>query len=229
MKKTVLLTALCALLLGACRSLHVSDFHTTQAIPQRLPALGLLVHERSFADAFYAALDRDVFFEYPYIPAPWEVYGKTDQSMNDVFHALDNELFDHVNVSEKDRYGNARFKLLYYQRRNSGWGWIIPSIATFWTANLLGMPCSVHRVDLELQMEITDANGKVLGRYKAPGTGKGKIAAYHGYDGITAIRKANLVAIQEAFSKIKINLAGDIPAITEQLKAAGTVQPLDRK
>ncbi|HOY07386.1 MAG TPA: hypothetical protein PLO67_18385 [Saprospiraceae bacterium] len=229
MKKTVLLSALFALLLGACRSLHVSDFHTTQAIPQRLPSLGLLVHERSFADAFYAALDHDMQFRYTYIPDPWEVYGKTDQSMNDVFHALDNELFDNVNVSDKERYGHARFKLLYYQRRNSGWGWIIPSVATFWTANLLGMPCSVIRIDLELQMEITDAHGKVLGQYKAPGMGKGKIAAYHGYDGLTAVRKANLVAIQNAFSTIKTNLATDIPTLSEQLKAAGTVHPLDRK
>jgi hypothetical protein len=220
-------------MLGACRSLHVSDFHTQQAIPQRLPSLGLLVHERSFADAFFAALTRDVVLTSgvngPYFPAPWEVYGKTDQSMKDVFHALDNELSDNINTHEKERFGHARFKLLYYQRRNSGWGWIIPSVATFWTANLLGMPCSVHRIDLDLQMEITDANGKILAQYKASGTGKGKVAAYHGYDGITAIRKANLVAIQDAMSKIKTNLAADIPALTEQLNAAGTVHPLDRK
>ncbi len=229
MKQFLLFTALAALTLGACRSLRVRDFHTDQAIPVRLPQLGLLVHERSFAEAFYRALDREVFLQYTYAPDPWEAYSKTDGAMSDMFQALDNELFDNINQSEGDRYGHARIKLLFYQRRNSGWGWLIPSIGTLWTANLLGMPCSVYRIDLELQMEITDANGKILGYYKAPGSGKAQIAMYHGYDGLTAVRKANLVAMQEAFSKIKTNMAADLSAISAHLKAAGTIHPLDHK
>lgn len=233
MKKSIILFALFALALGACRSLRVRDFHTDAAIPQRLPPLGLLVHERSFKEGFFAALDRDVLYTSmavgPYIPDPWMVYERTEHSLSDVFQVLDNELKDNINQQAGERYGNARFKLLYYERRNSGWGWLIPSIATFWTANLLGMPCNVHRIDLELQMEITDANGKVLCHYTATGTGKGKVAAYHGYDGITAIRKANLVAVQDAVSKLKTSMTPDIPALTEQLKEAGIVHPLDRK
>ncbi len=233
MKKSILFLSMCALLLGACRSLRVGDFHTQEAIPQRLPRLGLLVHERSFEEAFYAALDREVLLTNiaagPYIPAPWVVHQKTDQAMNDVFQVLDNELFDNINQEGGERYGHARFKLLYYQRRNAGWGWIIPSVATLWTANLLGMPCKVYKIDVEVQMEITDANGKILSHYNATGTGKGKVAAYHGYDALTAIRKANLVAIQDAISKMKTRLAADAPSLAEQLKAAGVAHPLDIK
>lgn len=229
MKKFLLFLALAALSLGACRSLHVRDFHTSQAIPVRLPQLGLLVHERSFAEAFYKAFGREVLVNYTYPPNPWDAYSKTEGAMSDMFHALDNELFDNINQTDGDRYGHARFKLLYYQRRNSGWGWIVPSVATLWTANLLGMPCSVYRIDLELQMEIVDANGKILGQYKAPGTGKAKIALYHGYEAVTASRKGNLVAMQDAFSKIKTAMEADVPALSEQLKAAGAISPIEQK
>lgn len=228
MKQFLLISALAALALGACRSLRNSDFHTNQALPAKLPKLGLLVHGRSFSEAMYGALDRETYM-YTCPPDPIEVYGKTDQTMSDIFHALDNELFDNVNQAEGARYGHARFKLLYYQRRNSGWGWIIPSVATLWTANLLGMPCSVYRIDLDLQMEITDANGKILSQYKASGSSKAQIALYHGYDPITGVRKGNLAAMQDAFSKIKTNMAADLPAISDQLIAAGTVRPLDHK
>ncbi|MCA0235945.1 MAG: hypothetical protein LCH81_06150 [Bacteroidetes bacterium] len=233
MKRIILFSALLALLTGACRLLHVSDYHTTQGIPERLPNLGLLVHERSFMDAFYASLDRDVMllsqpFD-PYFPSPWEVYGTTDGALRDVFHVLDNELADNINVKDEYRYGHARFKLLYYQRRNAGWGWLIPMALTAGVVNLFGVPCSVHRIDLELQMEITDAHGAVLGRYVAQGTGKAQIALYHGYDSITAIRKANLLAVQNALSKIKTSLGTEAPSLTQQLKAAGTIHPLDHK
>lgn len=233
MKKSILLFAISVLALGACRSLRISDFHTSETIPQRLPRLGLLVHERSFADAFYAALNREVILTNitagPYIPAPWEVHQKTDQAMSDVFQVLDNELFDHINRQGGERYGHARFKLRTYQRRNAGWGWMIPSIFTLGTANLLGMPYKVYRIDLELQLEIVDANGKILQRYDAPGTGKAKVAAYHGYDALTAIRKANLVAIQDGLSKIKTRMAGDVATLSEQLQTAGVAHPLDIK
>lgn len=233
MRRIILFSALLALFAGACRSLHVSDYHTAQPIPERLPNLELLVHERSFEDAFYAALDRDVMLlsmPYdPYFPSPWEVYGTTDGALRDVFHVLDNELADNINARDNLRYGHARFKLLSYQRRNSGWGWLIPMALTAGVVNLFGVPCSVHRIDLELQMEITDANGAVIGRYVAPGAGKAQIALYHGYDSITAIRKANLLAVQNALSKIKTSLGPDVASLTEQLRAAGTIRPLDHK
>ena len=221
MKKSILLLAICALALGACRSLRIRDFHTNEAIPQRLPRLGLLVHERSFLDAFFADIDRDVLLlsngDGPYIPSPWEVYQRTDLTLSDVFQVLENDFQDNINLSGGEKHGNARFKLLYYEQRNAGWGLLFPSIATFGVANLLGMPCIIYRVDVELQMEITDVHGTVLNRYSAPGSGKGKVAAYHGYGVYPALRKANLVAVQDALSSIKTKMTADIPALTEQL------------
>lgn len=229
MKNTLFLFLLSVLSLGACRMLRNSDFHAAPPLPQRLPNLGLLVHERSFLEAFDMELQREwVVSPGPYGPDPWYEYETTDQALEDVFHLMQNELADNLNQGDGAKYGHARFKLLQYDRRNPGWGWIIPSIGTLWTANLLGMPYSNLRSDLELQMEITDATGKVLLRYVAPGTGKAKIALYYGYPQSQAIRKANLLALKDAMAHIREKMAADVPMLTESLLAAGTVKKLNK-
>ena len=233
MKQYLFSFLLLALSLGACRSLHVRDFHTQKALPTRLPSLGLLVHERSFLQAFDVAFDREVMIANvvggPYQPAPWVAYSVTDRALEDAFQVLGNELDDNLNQTIQPKYGHARFKLMDYQRRNSGWGWSIASAGTLFIPNLFGMPVKTYRANLELQMEIMDANGKMLVRYIAPGTGKAQVAAYHGYDGATATRKANLLALQNAMSKIKAKMEADVPNLASQLEAAGTLPQTNGK
>ncbi len=233
MKKHILLFLLLALSLGACRSLRVRDFHTNQNLPTRLPGLGLLVHERSFLEAFDCALDREVIITNvvsgPYAPAPWVAYDVTDRALEDAFQVLGNELEDNLNQGTSSKFGHARFKLLSYKRRNSGWGWTVASVSTLFLPNLIGMPVRTQRAELELQMEILDAEGKMLVRYIAPGSGKAPVAAYHGYDNSTATRKANLLALQNAMSKIKKKLEADVPSLASQLETAGTLHKQDGK
>ena len=233
MKKYTFPFLLVALSLGACQSLRVRDFHSNQSLPTRLPNLGLLVHERSFLEAFDYALIREVVrtnaVSGPYAPAPWVAYDVTDQALQDAFHVLGNELKDNLSQASDPKFGHARFKLLYYRRQNSGWGWTVASVSTLFVPNLFGMPVRTHRAELELQMEIVDANGKMLVQYSAPGVGKAMVAAYHGYDSSTATRKANLLALQSAMSKIKKKLESDVPALTSQLEVAGTLRKLDGK
>ncbi len=82
---------------------------------------------------------------------------------------------------------------------------------------MLALPAGVTRSDVELQMEITDNNGKVLSRYRAPGSGKAKVAMYHGYSSFSALRKANLLALQNAMQSIQLQLAADLPELRAQL------------
>lgn len=233
MKKYTLPFLLAALSFGACRSLRMRDFHTNQNLPARLPPLALLIHERSFLDAFDCALGREIViantFGGPYAPAPWVTYEVTDQALEDAFHVLDNELVDNLNQASKPRYGHARFKLLFYKRRNSGWGWTVASVGTLFVPNLFGMPVRTHRAEMDLQMEIVDAEGKILARYIAPGVGKAQVATYHGYDSSTATRKANLLALQSAMANIKKKLEAEAPNIANQLEAAGTLRKVDGK
>jgi hypothetical protein len=233
MKKSFLLLLLAGLSLNACRTLRVRDFRTDQSLSTRLPRLGLLVHERSFLAAFDGALDREIIIANaiggPYQPNPWAAYAVTDQALEDVFRLLNNELDENLNQATGPEHGHARFKLLFYKRRNSGWGWSVLSGGTLFIPNLFGMPVRTYRSEMELQMEITDANGKVLVSYAAPGVGKAQVAAYHGYDGPTATRKANLLALQDAVSKIKLKMEADAPSLIEELTAAGALRQPEGK
>lgn len=233
MKKHILLLLVIAGSLGACKTIQVRDFHTTQILPSRLPQLGLLVHERSFLEAFDCAFTREVVIANalggPYQPAPWVAYDFTDRALEDAFQVLGNELDENMSQDSDLKYGQARFKMLYYKRRNAGWGWSLASAGTLFIPNLFGMPVKTYRSQLELQMEIVDANGKVLRRYVAPGAGRAQVAAYHGYDGTTAMRKANLLALQNALAEIKKKMEPDVPGLTAQLESAGTLKKQDGK
>lgn len=210
---------------SACRSLKVRDFHSKQGLSNRLPALELRVHEVSFLAAFDGALTRDMMLgNFPVTPMdgnPWSAYAVTDLALQDVFQVFDNELRDHINQQSGAGYGQARFKLRFYQRRNTGWGWTVASFATGFIPNMLGMPVRTQRVILELQMEVVDANGNLLQQYVASGQGKAQVAAYHGYSVTTATRKANLLALKRAMSKIKTALDQDVPALSTQLEKTG--------
>ncbi len=234
MKRFFFPVVLLTLILGSCRTLQVRDFHTRETMPERLPKLELLVHERSFLEAFDVAFTREVVINNmvggPYIPAPWVAYSMTDQALQDVFSVLGNELEENMNQQMAGlAYGHAKFKLLHYQRRNSGWGWTIASAGTLMIPNLFGMPLRTNRVELELQLDIENAQGQTIARYSAPGVGKAPVAAYHGYDNTSATRKANLLALQDAMSVIKQKLTPNVPTLISQLEASGQLERPDGK
>jgi hypothetical protein len=220
--KHVLSIAVCMLLLGACRSLKISDFHQNAPTAEPLPRLKLEVHTESFALLFGKELVERMLVQGalgpgPYLPNPIGVITQVGQPIHDVFVVLGNELNDNLVQNSGEESGKARFKLIYYNRGNSGWGYTIPSILTLGAVNVLALPAGVTRSEVELQMEITDNSGKVLSRYRAPGIGKAKVAMYHGYSGFGAMRKANLLALQDAMQGIKQQLAADLPNLQTQL------------
>ncbi len=212
MNKALFLFACCTLLFCQCRSLRPADFRTTPPLPERLPPLRLLIHQASFGQAFDAAL----FREGPG-PNPWTDYEVTGGAMMDVTNLFQRELADNVMLSSGPQAGQARFKLLFYNRRNSGWGYTIPSIMTLWTVNILGMPVGTMRCDVSLQLEIADTHGKPIVTYTAPGSGKATVAMYYGYNNSDAIRKANLEALKSALKAIETKLQEDVPTLTAQM------------
>ncbi len=217
MKNTVFLFLLLLCIVTSCRTIRPTDFHTHQRIAEPLPRLKTLIHARSFAQAFDYALDRD----YAYAvegPNPWLAVGVTNQAMSDVSRLLQNELEENINANGSMVAGNARFKLVSYERRHPGWGFVFPTIATMGTANLLGMPFNVTRVELELQMEITDAAGNSIVTYTAPGRAKTSVAMYYGYNYVDATRKANLVALKRAMSAMKQAMGKDTDRTTARLQ-----------
>lgn len=227
--KHFLFIAVGMFLFGACRSLKISDFHQNAPTTEPLPRLKLEVHTESFILLFGKELAERILLQGavgagPYFPSPIGVITQVGQPIHDVFVLLGNELNDNLVQNSGDERGKARFKLIYYNRSNSGWGYTIPSILTLGAVNVLALPAGVTCSEVELQMEITDNSGKVLSRYRAPGTGKAKVAMYYGYNGISALRKANLVALQDAMQGIKSQLAADLPNLQTQLASTAPTE-----
>lgn len=229
MLKPNFLIVLCALSLGACRTLQMSDFHQKDQLAEPLPPLTLQVHAESFAGHFAAEMLRDgmtygAASGNVWIPSPFAVYTQIGEPMRDVFTVLGNELNDNTTQRAGEKYGLARFKLVHYERREPGWGWLVPSVFTLGVANLAGMPANKIQSNLELQMEILDANQNVVAQYRAPGSGKATVKMYSGYSGFGAKRKANLLALQEAMRHIRKQMEADLPKINAALQSAGTVK-----
>lgn len=209
-----------------CRTLTVGDFHQKTPVTKPVPPLTLKVHTESFFAQFAGEMLEDMMTEAAFsggawMPSPYEAYFQIGGPMRDVFTLLNNELTDNIMESGGNRYGQVRFKLMYYNKTMPGWGWILPSLFTLDIANLMGMPFTKYRTDLELQMEILDARQQVIARYQAPGAGKATVAMYYGYSGQEAYRKANLLALQEAMRGIRQKMEPDLAALRDKLLAAG--------
>src|SRR5262245_39211416 len=119
MLKPNFLIVLCALSLGACRTLKMSDFHQQNQIKEPLPPLTLQVHAESFVGHFAAEMFEDgvtgsAAFGTPWIPSPFEIYTGLGEPMRDVFTVLGNELNDNLTQRAGEKSGVARFKLVYY-------------------------------------------------------------------------------------------------------------------
>lgn len=228
MNRSLLLLALLATSFWQCKTLHVSDFHAQNArVAEPLPRMGLLVHQESFATAF----DRETFDKgwngnvaAPRPTSNADLYVLSDLPLEDVFALLGNEIADNLAEQKGQRFGHVRFRLVNYDRRTPGWGWNIPSALSLGTLNVLGMPRTRVSAELELQVEVADANKKVLARYRAPGTGNAYVALYYGYRHGDAWRKANLLALKDAMGKIRTQMAKDLPDLRAQLLAAGPLK-----
>lgn len=234
MKKDNFFLILCALSLGACRTLQMSDFRQQDKLKEPLPPLTLEVHAESFAGHFAAEMFEEGMTNSgisgePWIPNPFAIYTQVGEPMRDVFTVLGNELNDNTTQRAGNKQGLARFKLVYYDRREPGWGWLVPSVLTLGTANLFGMPANRIEANVELQMEILDLNKNVVAQYRAPGSGKATVAMYHGYAGFDAKRKANLLALQQAMRGIRQKMEADLPKINAALqKNHPSKEPLNK-
>jgi hypothetical protein len=122
-------------------------------------------------------------------------------------------------------HGYARYKLMYYEVRQPGFGWEILSSLTCFVPNFFGMPFNRLRTDLELQLEIVDAQGNILSTYRSAQSALVWSAPYWGYWWPDAVRKACISALQLAMTDIKGQIALDRNTLETQLLAGGQLPP----
>lgn len=118
-----------------------------------------------------------------------------------------------------EKYGHIIMKqsIIKY---NSGTGWFIPNAFTLFLPALLGFPVSHDRYILEVELRITDAKNKLIGKYSAIGTGSAWAALYYGYTIENARKKSYVDAVNQAFDQIRLHIQKDAASLNEKLKTA---------
>ncbi|GJM22485.1 MAG: hypothetical protein DHS20C15_24000 [Planctomycetota bacterium] len=123
--------------------------------------------------------------------------------------------------------GTLRVRLVRRKDHEAERAWLIPSVLTLGVINLFGAPLGSQHCELELSLEVLDAQGEVLESYSARGQGSAHAAAYWGYDtslpgtagssddlSRAAIARATVDALEHAL----VELRQDIPGLRDALQ-----------
>jgi len=226
MKQSITLGILSLVLLSSCHTLKVSDFPQGTAIASPLPALEPIFDYHSFQTAYpdyyesnsgSAIRITDDFSIFNGVTRGRSTSNET--KAYDAVHLFEKEVRDNISQSTGKIYGSAVCKVGF---GNSSGSWINAAVSTasLGIANLFGYPFNILTDELEVILEIRDAENFIIGRYSAIGEGKAKITLYK-FDG--AARLAHARAFVNAMEQIKDKLSIDQAELSALLRGTGPV------
>ncbi len=226
MKQTITLGFLSLLFMSSCQTLKISDFPQGTAIESRLPALEPIFDYHSFQAAYpdyYESnsgtairLDDNISI---FSGATRGRSVSNETKAYDAVHLFEKEIRDNISKSTGKIYGSAVCKV-GFGNSSSNWANPIISYATLGIANLFGFPFTIITDELEVIVEIRDADNFIIGRYSAIGEGKVDVTIYKS-DG--AERLAHARAFVNAMEQIKDKLVYDEPELNSLLVKNGPV------
>lgn len=227
MKRTITLGVLSLLLMTSCHTLKISDFPQGTAIASPLPALEPIFDYHSFQAAYpeYYQTNNGIGIRLD-DNGPFIFSGNSrsrpvsnETKAFDAVHLFEKEIRDNISQSTGKIYGSAVCKVGF---GNSNGNWVNPvvSAVTLGIANLFGYPFDTINDELEVILEIRDADNYIVGRYSAIGEGESKVTIYK-YDG--ADRIAHARAFIDAMEKIKNKLEYDQEELASLLTNTGPV------
>ncbi len=200
--KTFFLTALTALALTApaCRSSrHLLTRVPTAPIANRLPPLELAAELGTLVNND-GALPED------------PTQALTGEMHTNVVELTDTATYGYVHLTIPEASSRRTGKLVQFMQ-----------FVTLFTPTLIGVPLETYRSTVKANLEITDAQGKLLGNYAAVGQGKARVAAYYGYSQKDAPRLADVTALQNALANIRPQLDTAVARLRPLLLAGGPV------
>ncbi len=101
-------------------------------------------------------------------------------------------------------------------------GIFIPNAILLFIPTILGLPCTITKYTIEVEIRITDFQNKLIGKYTAIGKAKNICAMYYGYSLMNVVRKTYADAINDAFNQIRPQILADINRLNEKLKSSKT-------
>jgi len=220
-----------ALSITSCASMKMTDLKPTPKNNQLLPTLEPRVDLSSFESAYTLGSTTS--------NSAGTVYGQTrtnqnrtstigigsstttstsikDPRIQDAITIFDRDVKDNITDPFNDTKGVILCKI-NASNPKVGYGWSVLSGFTLMIPNLLGMPIGSYKMSLDVEVEIYNNNGKLIGRYNAQSKEKTYMALYWGY-GKDAARVANIKAFREALNIIKKEISNDYEKLVGKLE-----------
>jgi len=125
----------------------------------------------------------------------------------DPMRLLTNELQRNLaEPTDSATYGYVRLVITQAAGRRLNRGLQAMQMTLLLTPTFLGVPLETYQTDLTAELQISDAQGQLLGTYAGKGRGRARVAMYHGYAQKNAPRLADVLALREALAHIRPQL-----------------------
>ncbi|MFD1466845.1 hypothetical protein ACFQ48_01315 [Hymenobacter caeli] len=142
----------------------------------------------------------------------------------DPLRLFTNELQRNVaEPTDSATFGYARLVVTHAATRRRLRGWQAVQMALLLTPTFLGVPLETYQTDVTAEVQVSDAQGRVLGTYAGKGSGRARVAMYHGYAQKNAPRLADVLALRDALARIRPQLDTAAARLRPLLLAHGPV------
>ncbi|MDO7852490.1 hypothetical protein [Hymenobacter convexus] len=136
----------------------------------------------------------------------------------------------HGNLTETvgpDKFGYARLQVTQAAVRRTSRALTTLQLATLLTPSLFGVPLETYRTTLTAQLQILDAEGKLLGEYEGLGVSRVQVAMFSGYSQRTAPALSDANALRVALAQIRAQVDTAAGRLRPRLLAGGVVLPAE--
>jgi hypothetical protein len=222
MSNKLLLLFVIALASG-CRTIRLSEFRPALANARLLPAMETTIDVASLESAYWG--NSNVVASNTYDPdANSQVLTlHRDVRIQDAITLYERETKENITNPLGPVYGFIHYKIPVSYIRHRGTGLFVLSSFMLMLPNVLGLPFGDYETNLEVEVEILNANRQLIGRYTGASQGRAPVAMWWGYTSSDAQRMSNVKAIKLAMNDIKKQIDKDHEHLHTELLASGPV------
>jgi hypothetical protein len=205
----------------SCRVLNLESLKPEGKNAQLLPALeaqfDLYSLEKNYPDKFISQTDVS-FRSGETISHDIDMLNmqSTDVSSNDLITLFERDVKYNITNPYGEKKGIIVCRIAGKDSRSNR-GLLLLSSLSLCTLNMLGMPFSIEKTFIDIDVDIYNNNNELVGMFSANGKGK-KASSMYGYNKESAERKANIDAFKEAMSGIKEQIEDDYSNLISKLE-----------
>ncbi len=227
-----------------CKRFDTQLLRPEEGLDQRIPPLEVLVDRPSVETAYSVGQTVSEELDYEIGEGEGSYVGFVsiatlrtqtllDKRVQQAVVIFEREISDNICEPVGRKYGLAICRIAN-REASLGWGWLIPSGLTLFTINLFGFPAVSQTTELDVEVEILDANHNRIAKYSAIAKDTKYSALYWGYPfprkphidyDNTLTRMTSASALRAAMQDIKKQIHRDASEIRGKLIAAGELNP----